>query len=141
MTSDAPAARATPTAKHPIGPQPSTKTRLPGTSASNTVWTAFPSGSMMAPTSVGIHPDDLGALTEMRGAESALETVAADDVALGGHRLSDGEQSGGLGFPAELDDLAGELMPDHDRRPEPITGPTVPFPDVKVGAADTRVVD
>ena len=30
MTSDAPAARATPTAKQPIGPQPSTSTVLPG---------------------------------------------------------------------------------------------------------------
>ena len=32
ITSDAPAARATPTAKQPIGPQPSTSTVLPGTS-------------------------------------------------------------------------------------------------------------
>ena len=54
ITSEAPAARATPTAKHPIGPQPSTSTVLPGTSDSSTVWTALPIGSMMAPTSVGI---------------------------------------------------------------------------------------
>ncbi len=55
MTSEAPAARATPTAKQPIGPQPRTSTALPGTlPPSSTVWTAFPIGSMMAPISVGI---------------------------------------------------------------------------------------
>ena len=54
MTSEAPAARATPTAKQPIGPQPSTSTVLPGTAASSTVCTALPIGSMMAPISVGM---------------------------------------------------------------------------------------
>ncbi len=57
MTSEAPAARATPTAKQPIGPQPSTSTVLPMTaSPSRTVWKALPIGSMMAPISVGMPP-------------------------------------------------------------------------------------
>ena len=44
-----------PTAKQPIGPQPTTITTLPASSPpSRTVWTAFPIGSMIAPTSVGM---------------------------------------------------------------------------------------
>ncbi len=53
---EAPAARAMPTAKQPIGPQPTMKTKLPGISAVSTVWNAFPIGSMIAPTSVGMVP-------------------------------------------------------------------------------------
>jgi len=53
MTLAAPAARATPTAKQPIGPHPTMNTMLPGMSADNTAWNAFPIGSMMAPTSSG----------------------------------------------------------------------------------------
>src|SRR5467141_908081 len=56
MTLVAPAARAMPTAKHPIGPQPTMKTVLPGISAVSTVWNALPIGSMIAPTSVGMFP-------------------------------------------------------------------------------------
>src|SRR5436309_2873504 len=54
ITFAAPAARATPTAKHPIGPHPTTKTVLPGTSAVSTAWNALPIGSMTAPSVVGM---------------------------------------------------------------------------------------
>ena len=55
ITSAAPAARATPTAKQPIGPQPITSTRLAATiRPSSTVCTALPVGSMMAPVSAGM---------------------------------------------------------------------------------------
>src|ERR1051325_11153377 len=54
MTFAAPAARATPTAKHPIGPHPAMNTVLPGMSEVRTVWNAFPMGSMIAPTVVGM---------------------------------------------------------------------------------------
>src|SRR5574341_188309 len=54
MTLAAPAARAIPTAKQPIGPHPTMNTVLPGISAVSTVWNALPIGSMMAPTSVGM---------------------------------------------------------------------------------------
>src|SRR3989442_1032565 len=53
ITRDAPAARAMPTAKHPIGPHPATHTVLTRISAVSTVWKAFPIGSMIAPISVG----------------------------------------------------------------------------------------
>ena len=135
---------------------------LPGTSASSTVCTALPIGSMMAPTSVGmpssahdvrgrhrdelgegavpVDADDLGALAEVGRAQAALQAVAADDVAFGRDQVADGEQARGLGFAAELDDLAGELVADDDRGLEPVAGPAVPFPDVEVGAADARMV-
>ena len=134
ITSDAPAARATPTAKQPIGPQPSTSTVLPGTRASSTVWTALPmrvhdgadlGGNPVEPHDVGgghgdvvgegavpIHPDDLGALAEVRRSQSALEAVAAHDVALRGDQVTHGEKPGRLGLAAELHDLSGELMAD-----------------------------
>src|SRR3989441_898327 len=54
ITRAAPAARAIPTAKHPIGPHPTTNTVLPGISAVSTVWKALPMGSMTAPTVVGM---------------------------------------------------------------------------------------
>lgn len=54
ITLAAPAARAIPTAKQPMGPHPTTNTVLPGISAVSTVWKAFPIGSMMAPISVGM---------------------------------------------------------------------------------------
>ena len=90
---------------------------------------------------VPVHADDLGALAEVGRAQPALQAVAADDVALGGHQVAHGEQPGGLGLAAELDDLARELVADDDRRLEPVAGPAVPLPDVEVGAADAGVVD
>src|SRR6266566_4611149 len=54
MTFAAPAARATPTAKQPIGPHPTMNTVLPGTSAVSTAWKALPIGSITAPTVVGM---------------------------------------------------------------------------------------
>src|SRR5213082_490259 len=54
MTFAAPAARATPTAKQPIGPHPTMNTVLPDTSAVSTAWKALPIGSITAPTAVGM---------------------------------------------------------------------------------------
>src|SRR5229473_1292058 len=54
ITLAAPAARAMPTAKQPIGPHPTTKTVLPGISADNTARKALPIGSITAPTVVGM---------------------------------------------------------------------------------------
>src|SRR5205809_1644304 len=50
----APAARATQTAKQPIGPHPTMNTVLPDTSAVSTAWKALPIGSITAPTVVGM---------------------------------------------------------------------------------------
>src|SRR5204863_1902164 len=88
-----------------------------------------------------VDADDLGALAQVRGAEAALETVPAHDVSLGGDPVADRQQPRRLGFAAELHDLARELVADHEGRAKSVAGPTVPFPDVKVGAADTGVVD
>src|SRR5438132_902814 len=54
MTFAAPAARAMPTAKQPIGPHPAMNTVLPDTSAVSTAWKALPIGSITAPTVVGM---------------------------------------------------------------------------------------
>ena len=54
MTCDAPAARATPMANRPIGPQPVTAMRQADRSPANAVCTALPSGSMMLCTSMGM---------------------------------------------------------------------------------------
>ena len=53
MTWQAPAARATPIANRPIGPQPVTAIRQAERSPEKAVCTAFPSGSMMLCTSSG----------------------------------------------------------------------------------------
>ena len=75
-----------------------------------------------------------------RVARAALQAVAADDVPLGGHQVAHREQARGRRVPAQLHDLARELVPDHHRRLEPVAGPAVPLPDVQVGAADAGVV-
>ena len=42
---------------------------------------------------------------------------------------------------AQLGDPAGKLMPNHDWRLEPVAGPAVPLPDVKIGPTDTGVMN
>ena len=64
---------------------------------------------------VPVDSDDLRPAAEVGVAQPALEAVAADDVALGRYQVADGEQRRGCRFPAQLRDLAGELMPDDDR--------------------------
>ena len=88
---------------------------------------------------VAIDADDLGTLAEVGAAGPALEAVPANDVSLGRHQVPDLEESRGPGLAAQLGDLAGELVPDDDRRPESSRRPAVPLPDVQVGAADAGV--
>ena len=55
MTSEAPAARATPDREAPDGAAAEHEDACcPAPAASSTVWTALPMGSMMAPISVGM---------------------------------------------------------------------------------------
>ncbi len=82
-----------------------------------------------------------GALAEVAVAGAALEAVAADDVPFRRDQVADGEQPFRFRLRPHLLDPAGELVADDHRRLEPVAGPGVPFPDVEVGAADTRVVD
>jgi hypothetical protein len=77
----------------------------------------------------------------MRGTQAALEAVAADDVALCRDQIPDGQQSGSASLGPELGNFSREFMAHDDWRPEPITGPAVPLPYMKVGAADAGVVD
>ncbi len=137
MTSEAPAARATPTAKQPIGPQPSTRTALPRDVAledgvdgvahrvhdgadfgGNAVELHHVGGrhrDVVGEGAVAVHADDLGPLAEVAAAGAALEAVPADDVAFGGDQVAHGEEPGRVRLRAQLDDLAGELVA--DRRP------------------------
>ena len=69
-------------------------------------------------------------------AGAALHPVPAHDVALGRHGLADLELGDAVAQP---DDLARELVADHERRLEPPLSPGVPVGDVEVGAAHARV--
>ena len=129
MTSAAPAARATPTAKQPIGPQPSTSTlaarhhlalehRVDGVAhrvhdgadlGGDAVQLHHVRGrhrDVLGERAVAIHADDLGAPAEVGVAQPALQAVAADDVAFGRHQVAHGEQAGRRGIPAQFGDLA-----------------------------------
>ena len=77
-----------------------------------------------------------------RVAGAALEAVAADDVALGGHQVADGEQARRLGLarPARTISPANSC-PMTTGGLSRLLAQRVPFPDVQVGAADAGVVD
>ena len=90
---------------------------------------------------IPIDPDDLGPPAEMTVTEAALQAMSADDVTLGGDEIAHREQVVLRGLLAQLGDAAGKLVPNHDRRFEPVAGPAVPFPDVKVGSTDTSVMN
>jgi hypothetical protein len=75
----------------------------------------------------------------MRGPQAALEAMAAHYVAFGGDQIPYCQKIV-PGSRTQLRDPAGELMPYHDRRLEPVSGPVVPLPDVEVGTADAGVM-
>ena len=158
MTLAAPAARAIPTAKQPIGPHPTMKTVLPGISAVSTVWNALPIGSMMAPISVGMPSSGstLVAGIAMNSANAPSRSTPMMRVFLQMWPLPvrhcrqwpqtmcpsavTSWPVCELGDPvSHRDDLAGEFVPDHERRLEATLGPGVPIGDVQVGAADPGV--
>src|SRR5688572_6530298 len=67
--------------------------------------------------------------------------MPADDVSLGGHRVTHLEESFGARLGAELLDPAGELVADGERGLETAAGPGIPLPDVEIGSADSGGVD
>jgi hypothetical protein len=73
--------------------------------------------------------------------QTALEAVAADDVAFRRDQVTDRQKPGGSGLGTELGDLSGEFVPHDDRQLEAVARPAVPLPDVQIGSADARVVD
>ena len=93
---------------------------------------------VLGEAAVAVHPDDRGALAHVPVAGTALQAVAADDVALGRHQLALLEVL--VDVAPHFDDLAGELVPDREGRLAPSLGPRVPVGDVEVGAAHARVV-
>jgi len=91
--------------------------------------------------SVPVYTDDLGPATEVSIAEAALKAMAADDVPLCGDEIAHPEQAVGACAGTQLGDFSGELMAYSHWKLESVTGPAVPFPDVKVGAADASVMN
>ena len=152
----APAWRATATAMQPIGPAPVTSTSSPSTGNVSAVWTALPNGSKIAATSsstpgpvvpdVGhrqrdvlgerarpLHAEPDRVRAEVPPAGHAVAAAAADDVPLAADDVARVEVAH---VRADLDDLADELVPDHERHRDRLLRPGVPRVDVQVGAAD-----
>ena len=76
-------------------------------------------------------PDRVGA--EMAPPGHAVAAAAADDVALAADDVARVEVAH---VRADIDDLADELVPDHERHRNRLLRPGVPRVDVEVGAAD-----
>ena len=140
----------------PIGPAPVTSTSSPSTGNVSAVCTAFPNGSKIAATSsstpgqwcqmfvigsatssanapgpLHAEPDRVGAQVPPPG--HAVAAAAADDVPLAADDVARVEVAH---VRADLDDLADELVPDHERHRDRLLRPGVPRVDVEVGAAD-----
>src|SRR5581483_12255303 len=95
-------------------------------------------GDVAGEGAVAIDAEDARALAHVRVARPALEAHPAGDVALSGDVVADGDVADEL--PA-VDDRAGELVPERERRLDPALRPLVPAVDVQVGAADARGLD
>ena len=146
----------------PIGPQPSTATERPARSCSLVAKTALPNGSCSVAISGGsfvrsfcqitdsghgdvareralaVDAEDARALAHVRLAGAALEAHAAGDVALGRDVVADLDV---VDVVSDLDDRAGELVAERERRVDALLRPLVPLLDVQVGAADRRGLD
>ena len=92
-------------------------------------------GDVTREGAVPVDAEDPRALAHVRLAGAALEAHAAGDVALGRDVVADLDVVDV--FP-DLDDGAGELVPERERRVDPLLRPLVPLLDVQVGAADRR---
>ena len=75
-------------------------------------------------------------VAELAPAAFAVAAMAAGDVALAGHPLTDLEPDD---VGAERGDLAHELVADHHRHRDGRLRPRIPVMDVQVGAADRRL--
>ena len=145
----------------PIGPAPVTSTSSPSTGNVSAVWTAFPNGSKIAATSSST-PGQwcqmfvIGSATSSANAPGRC-TPRPIECAQRCRRpamqlrqrpqttwpspltMSPGWKS--LTFEPDLDDLADELVPDHERHRDRLLRPRVPRVDVQVGAADAGLAD
>ena len=80
-----------------------------------------------------LHADAVRVRAEMAAPGHAVAAAPADDVALAADEVADLEVAD---VRADLDDLADELVPDHQRHRNRPLRPRVPVVDVQVGAAD-----
>ena len=87
--------------------------------------------SANAPGPLHAEPDRVGA--QVAPAGHAVAAAAADDVPLAADDVAGAEVAH---VRADLDDLADELVPDHERHGNRLLRPRVPLVDVEVGAAD-----
>ena len=87
---------------------------------------------------IAIDANDLRVRADVRVARAAEQASSVDDVALRRHAISlvnVGDET------ADLDHLAGELVPDDDRRLDASLRPRIPVVDMHVGAAYARAPD
>jgi hypothetical protein len=87
---------------------------------------------------VAIDAEDLGPLAHVRPAGAAVEAHPAGDMALGRDEVAGAHvfDSG-----ADVDDGAGELVPQGQRWPNALRRPGVPVVDVEVGPTDAGGLD
>ena len=145
----------------PIGPAPVISTSSPSTGKLSAVWTALPKGSKMAATSrsmpgvmlpdvghrqgdvfgeraVAVDADALRMRAEVAPARHAVAAAPADQMPLAADEIAGMKV---VDVSADLDDLADELVPDHQRDRDGALRPGVPVVDVEIGAADTGAQD
>src|SRR5207249_9872168 len=87
---------------------------------------------------VQVHADDARVAADVAVSGAALHAVPAHDVTLGGDELPALELGNAV---AHRDDLARELVTDHQRRLKAALRPSIPIGDVQVSAAHTGVAD
>ncbi len=80
------------------------------------------------------HTQPHGGPAQMAAARLAVTALAAHQMALAAHPVTDADVGD---VPPGLDDLADELVAEHERGADGLPRPAVPGPDVQVGAADT----
>jgi hypothetical protein len=89
-------------------------------------------GDVLGEAAVAIDADDARVGADVRIARAAEQAAAVDDVPFGGHAIA-GVHVGDE--PSDLDDFAGELVADDDRRLHAALCPRIPVVNVHVGAA------
>jgi hypothetical protein len=82
---------------------------------------------------VEVHPEPAGVRAQVAATRLAVAAVAADEVALRADEVADLRRGD---LPADLDDLADELVAEHQRRGDVRPRPRVPRVDVQIRAAD-----
>src|SRR5260370_1996967 len=88
---------------------------------------------VLGESSVAVDADDFHVLANVGFAGAALQALAAGHVHFGGYKITLLDAGD---FIAERDHLAAEFVSGDQRRMNAALGPTVPFINVEIGAAD-----